>query len=521
MATQFHHSSVAPASRSIDGSAASVPRVTSAMAHQLAVEQKVFVRPIIRRVIDQASGGDESRVAIPCGSTRETICPSCADKARRLRIQQCAEGWHRSEEPDLGVHDQIRAEGEDGALIGHEAPVDTEGSRRVRSTCRRDDAAELPRVPVEDRTVGKAFPTPDGREYRPSMFLTLTLPSYGRVRTDGAPVDPASYDYRRAALDALHFPKLIDRFWQNLRRCAGYKVQYFAAVEPQKRLAPHFHAAVRGAIPRAVIRQVVRATYVQVWWPAFDRAVYVHRVPEWDGADYVDPDTGRVLTTWDEAVDQVEEKDRPGHVMRFGSQLDMAGIIAPSEDADRAIRYLTKYLAKSIAATYVDPDDTDLDYEAHVDRLHAEVRFLPCTPECANWLRYGVQPRKSGPGLRPGWCASKAHDRENLGLGGRRVLVSRQWSGKTLKQHRVDRATVVREALLTAGILAPEVERLAASVRLPDGRPRFVWTDTKTDPISYARVILESVMERASWRAQYEAAKAVTPRSATENDPDG
>ena len=102
---------------------------------------------------------------------------------------------------------------------------------------------------------------------------------------------------------------------------------------------------------------------------------------------------------------------------------------------------------------------------------------------------------------------SKAHDRENLGIGGRRVLVSRQWSGKTLKQHRADRATVVREALLTAGILAPEVERLAASVTLPDGRPRFVWTDTKTDPISYARVILESVMERARWRAQYDAVK--------------
>ena len=102
--------------------------------------------------------------------------------------------------------------------------------------------------------MGRAFVTPEGREYRPSMFLTLTLPSYGKVRT-GVPVDPARYDYRRAALDALHFAKLVDRFWQNLRRCAGYKVQYFAAVEPQNRLAPHLHAAIRGAIPREVIRQ--------------------------------------------------------------------------------------------------------------------------------------------------------------------------------------------------------------------------------------------------------------------------
>ena len=187
------------------------------------------------------------------------------------------------------------------------------------------------------------------------MFLTLTLPSYGKVR-DGVPVDPDRYDYRRAALDALHFPKLVDRFWQNLRRCAGYKVQYFAAVEPQHRLAPHLHAAVRGAIPRATIRQVAQATYAQVWWPSFDQAVYVHRTPVWVGTDYVDPDTGAALPTWEDAVAAIPD-DRPAHVMRFGTQLDMAGIIAPSADADRAVRYLTKYLAKSIAATYTDDDD--------------------------------------------------------------------------------------------------------------------------------------------------------------------
>jgi hypothetical protein len=97
---------------------------------------------------------------------------------------------------------------------------------------------DLPHVPVEDRTVGRSFTTSDGKTYRPSMFLTLTLPSYGKIR-DGAPVNPDTYDYRQAALDAILFPRLVDRFWQNLRRVAGYKVQYFAAVEPQYRLAPH------------------------------------------------------------------------------------------------------------------------------------------------------------------------------------------------------------------------------------------------------------------------------------------
>jgi hypothetical protein len=109
--------------------------------------------------------------------------------------------------------------------------------------------------------VGRVFTAPDGKTYRPSMFLTLTLPSYGRVTSEGVPVDPASYDYRRAALDALHFPKLVDRFWQNLRRCAGYQVQYFAAVEAQRRLAPHLHAAIRGAIPAgSCARSALRPT---------------------------------------------------------------------------------------------------------------------------------------------------------------------------------------------------------------------------------------------------------------------
>jgi hypothetical protein len=86
--------------------------------------------------------------------------------------------------------------------------------------------------------------------------------------------------------------------------------------------------------------------------------------------------------------------------------------------------------------------------------------------------------------------------------------VSRQWSGKTLAEHKADRATVVRQALLASGITAPEIERMAATVTLPDGTPRFVWTDTSLDTHSYVRVILNSIAERLRWRMQYEAAKA-------------
>jgi hypothetical protein len=175
------------------------------------------------------------------------------------------------------------------------------------------------------------------------------------------------------------------------------------------------------------------------------------------GSDYVDKQIGVMLPTWQQALDGLDRDPdaRPAHVMRFGAQTDMRGIIAPSPDADRAVRYLVKYLTKSVAETYADPDSNDSPLERHIDRLHAELRFVPCSPGCSNWLRYGIQPDHPGPGLRPGWCSSKAHDRENLGLGGRRVLVSRQWSGKRLSRHRADRAAVVRAALSEAGIVAP------------------------------------------------------------------
>src|SRR5829696_5338530 len=475
------------------------------MVRDLAASQGVCVRPIMRRVLDRETGSD-STVAIACGSTREAVCPPCAHKARVLRMQQCAEGWHRTEEGQRS--DSVTGAGNGESVIGS----DSAPQRRARSTRRPVDAADLPRVPIEDTTVGKVFIAPDGREYRPSMFLTLTLPSYGPVRA-GVPVDPETYDYRRAALDALHFPKLVDRFWQNLRRCAGYRVQYFAAIEPQQRLAPHLHAAVRGAIPRETLRRVIRATYVQVWWPEFDVPVYVERVPVWTGAGYCDPATGEMLPSWDEALDAQMAKDRaPVHAMRFGDQADMRGIIAPSADADRAVRYLTKYITKAVSDP-LDDAGNSAAREAHIDRMAAELQYLPCSPRCANWLRYGVQPDESRPGLIPGRCWSKAHDRENLGLGGRRVLVSRDWSGKTLAEHRADRATVVREALLSAGVVAPETERLAASVLASDGLPRFVWTDERPDPASYTRVILASIAERQRWRTQYQ--EAVDTVSAT------
>ncbi len=463
----------------------------------------VCAHPVIARVTDVESG-EVRIVPISCGSTREDRCPPCADRAKRLRIQQCREGWHLDTEPE-----HQPAEPDDQADDDGEDPGE-DSDRRVRSTRRRQDAPDLPRMPMEDRTIGRVFTAPTGRTYRPSMFLTLTLPSYGRVTPEGVPVDPGSYDYRRAALDALHFPKLVDRFWQNLRRCAGYRVQYFATVEAQRRLAPHLHAAMRGTIPRRIVREVRAATYHQVWWPAHDTPLYVDQLPQWSNeiGGYLDPTTGAVLPTWDQALDALDTNDdaEPAHVVRFGTQDDLQGLLAGSPGADRAIGYLCKYLPKDIATTY-DDNHASPARAAHIDRLAEEVRWLPCAPTCANWLRFGIQPKDPEPGMVPGHCKHKAHDRANLGLGGRRVLVSRQWTGKTLAVHRADRAAVVRAALEEAGVDPDDHDEL--SISGTDGR--WTWEllgRSRVDDHTYATAIAGEITTRQRWRHQYETAKA-------------
>ncbi|WP_207782366.1 replication initiator [Phytoactinopolyspora limicola] len=489
-----------------------LPRLDDDTVRGLAVAERVCVRPILSRLTDTETG-DTRTVLIPCGATRETVCPSCADKARRLRMQQCREGWHLTQEPTTNPDedDDGQNDDEDG---GDRTDRDG-GVRRVRSTRRRDDADDLPRPPRQHTTLGRVFDTPDGKTYRPSMFLTLTMGSYGRVTRDGVPVDPATYDYRRAALDALHFPKLIDRFWQNLRRATGYKVQYFATVEPQRRLAPHLHAAVRGTFPRALIRQVVAATYRQLWWPRHDEPVYDgDHLPVWDEdtGGYCDPGTGQALPTWDEALDQLDADPdaEPAHVVRFGTQIDMQGILARTPAADRRVGYLTKYLTKVLADDLNDDGEVSAARQAHIDRIADEVRWLPCAPTCANWLRFGVQPKNTRPGLVPGLCRSKAHDRDHLGLGGRRVLVSRKWTGKTLTEHKADRAAIVRTVLEDAGIDMDDHDQFSATATRPDGTPRYVWAPVKpgdTDAPSYLRLIAAAIRTRQRWRTQYEHAK--------------
>jgi hypothetical protein len=498
------------------------------VVQDLAVEHGACIRPVqLRRT--SLDTGETDTVLVPCGHTLAHVCPSCAERARTPRAAQCREGWHLEDEPDLtpdpATEDQqwwvtMRAEAQrdrdQAAAVGHDTTdfdeliteLDEEitkagirgkaapdrPARRHRSTRRRHDAPDLPRRKVSPRTAGKTYTAPDGKTFRPSLFVTLTCPSYGRVGEDGTPVDPAAYDYDRAARDALAFAALFDRFIQNLRRYLGYDAQYFAAIEPQRRLAPHVHIAIRGTVARAELRRVLAATYQQVWWPGASQVKYDGDVlPVWDEAvgGYLDPATGEVLPTWDQALDAITDEDEPWHVARFGERFDARGVLAGSQDAARCIGYLTKYLTKQVGDCH--QADTD-PQRAHAARLAGALRFQPCSPTCANWLRYGIQPKNARPGLAPGACKGKAHDADHLGYAGRRVLVSRKWSGKTLADHRADRKDWLLKTLGTSAI----------------DPARYVWEPVAPgdpDYLDHARRMLHAIADRARWQAALNEAR--------------
>ncbi len=173
----------------------------------LAAEHGACQRPVQLRRTNLDTGHIE-QVLIPCGHTLAAVCPPCAERARLLRAAQCREGWHLDHqpiiEPDPATNEQratvtdraevqanrdtLAAEGLDTAELddrigeldqqitdagvrGNVLPAQT---RRHRSTRRRQDAAPLPRRPVNARTVGKTYTAPDGTTFRPSLFVTLT-----------------------------------------------------------------------------------------------------------------------------------------------------------------------------------------------------------------------------------------------------------------------------------------------------------------------------------------------------------
>lgn len=87
------------------------------------------------------------------------------------------------------------------------------------------------------------------------------------------------------------------------------------------------------------------------------------------------------------------------------------------------------------------------------------------------------------------------------------MLVSRQWSGKTLAGHKAERAEVVRQALEEAGIDPDDHDEL--SVVGSDGRSSWeVLGRSRVDAVTYAAAISQVITTRPRWRAEYQSAKA-------------
>jgi len=169
--------------------------LTSDVAQSLAEQHGVCIRPLAMRRINTTTGHIDI-VPVPCGSTRQDQCPPCAEKARRLRMTQCREGWHLEAEPitdrpmpsaehkalmatraDLAAaYTECKAIGDEltceqiaesvaeldaelraAGVRGRLTPLDPAPKPVKRSTRRRQDAPDLPRRPVDKRTVGRGF----------------------------------------------------------------------------------------------------------------------------------------------------------------------------------------------------------------------------------------------------------------------------------------------------------------------------------------------------------------------------
>ncbi len=196
------------------------------VVEEIAKLHGVCIRPVALKRLDIRTGKSDI-IDVPCGATLDSKCGPCARRNRFLRMAQCREGWHLEHEPitdpapatenqrwlvefraDLQARrdcatDEDEAADWDQAITELDAEINRAGMRgnvvgrttikRNRTTKRRQDAPDLPKRKMAATTLGRAFESGDGKSYRPSLFVTLTLPSYGKV-LNGTPVDPDTYN---------------------------------------------------------------------------------------------------------------------------------------------------------------------------------------------------------------------------------------------------------------------------------------------------------------------------------------
>ena len=218
----------------------------------------------------------------------------------------------------------------------------------------------------------------------------------------GVPVDPDTYDYRRAAWDAVHFARLLDRYWQNLRRCVGWNVQYAGCVEPQKRLAPHAHFAIRGTIARQTL---ARSPPPPTTRCGGHRSTNPCTTPTGSrrGTPTSTPGSTRTPGSrygWADALDLIDADPdaEPAHVVRFGAPGQRQGRHAGRQG--RGTHHRLHHQVRHQVRRRLPHRRPPTRNATHLDRLWRELRVTPCSDRCANWLLYGIA-AEEGPWQAP------------------------------------------------------------------------------------------------------------------------
>src|SRR5699024_9694706 len=242
-------------------------------------------------------------------------------------------------------------------------------------------------------------------------FLTLTAPSFGPVHTQGRcrcgkyhsehadvlhmPIDLDTYDIDGASTFNLVFTRLLNRTKTALRRrFPDARIEYFGAVEAQKRGVAHVHLVIRSAYPLDSTEVLNCASRVRIY----------------------------------------PKRNRGGDPIRWGAQTDFSSIASNEVASDQVFKYAMKslrYTLKDHAESTHDDISTD-----EWDRAH---EFYSILEERAAMLREsgelaGVKPRSVNRS-RGGFA----------GFTGHRMQKSRGWSVLSFLSLRRARAQYMNE----------------------------------------------------------------------------
>ena len=370
-----------------------------------------------RRSVRPAGRGHESWTTTPA---RSASSRSPAGRPARTAARRA-----RSGPGDCGCNSAGKA-GTSTPNPNTPHPSDDDGRGPGRRARRGSAGALDPPPPGRPRPAPATGRGPHGRPgvHHPGRqdVPALDVRSPSPCRPTGGSPPRASPSTRHATTtgaprcDALHFPKLVDRFWQNLRRCAGYQVQYFATIEPQRRLAPHLHAAIRGHDPprgssaRSAPPPTTRSGGPPTTSPSTSSGCPCG--PTRSAATSTRPPgprcpPGTRRSTPSTPTPTPSRRTWCGSGTRTTSKACSRHRRRPS----RAIGYLCKYLTKDIAATY--DDDTTSPRPGRRTSTGSPRKSAGC--RARRPARTGCATASSPTAPGPGWCPASASTRRTTG----------------------------------------------------------------------------------------------------------